>query len=233
MLFRSVKLPSTQLDRKVYLEVSKQLNLIGGKWKGGKIQGFIFNEDPADLLAQIAAGEKRNIKKEYQFFATPDNLADDLVELAEIEYTHSVLEPSAGQGAIVNAIHREFPALDVFGYELMDINKTFLEKNDHFKLLGSDFLAECDTHFDRIIANPPFSKNQDINHIMKMYEHLNGGGRLVSIASRHWQFAGGNKEINFKKWLDDIGADIQNVDAGVFKKSGTNIATCIITINKS
>jgi hypothetical protein len=37
-----VKLPNQQLDRKEYLEVKKKLELIGGKWKGGKIQGFEF-----------------------------------------------------------------------------------------------------------------------------------------------------------------------------------------------
>ena len=37
-----VKLPNIQLDRKNYQEVAKALELIGGKWKGGKIRGFFF-----------------------------------------------------------------------------------------------------------------------------------------------------------------------------------------------
>ena len=57
-----IKLPDTQLDRKEYLEVKKALELIGGKWKGGKISGFVFKTDPTDLLNQIANGEKRNLK---------------------------------------------------------------------------------------------------------------------------------------------------------------------------
>ena len=227
-----VKLPSIKLERKEYLDVAKQLNLIGGMWKGGKIQGFIFNEDPTDLLAQIANGEKRNIKKEFQFFATPDKLADRLVELAEIEYSHSVLEPSAGQGNIVKAIHREFPAISVFGYELIEVNKTFLNKIHNFKLLGSDFLTECDTCFDRIIANPPFSMNQDIDHIMRMYKHLNTGGRIVTVASQHWQLASGKKEMNFRGWLSDVGAHIIELESGTFKESGTNVKTTIIIIDK-
>ena len=35
-----VKLPNVQLDRNEYLEVKKALELIGGKWKGGKVFGF-------------------------------------------------------------------------------------------------------------------------------------------------------------------------------------------------
>jgi hypothetical protein len=61
--------------------------LIGGKWKGGKVFGFVFATDPTELLDQIANGEKRNLKKEFQFFATPEKLADELVYLADLETT--------------------------------------------------------------------------------------------------------------------------------------------------
>lgn len=153
-----VKLPPTQLDRDLYIEVKKSLELIGGKWKGGKVAGFVFNEDPTELLEQVSGGEKRNLKKEFQFYATPDALADYLVELAEIKLDDGILEPSAGQGAIVNAIQRDCAGITVWGYELMPINQTFLNKIAGFKLLGNDFLTECDTLFDKIIANPPLRK---------------------------------------------------------------------------
>lgn len=225
-----VKLPSVQLERKEYLEVKKHLELIGGKWKGGKVQGFVFEINPTDLLAQISNGEKRNLKKEFQFFETPDSLADQLVKFAEIEPNDSVLEPSAGRGAIVKAIHRRFPDMCVFGYELMELNQSFLGKIPQFKLLGSDFLAECKTSFDIIVANPPFSNNQDIDHIRMMFDCLKPGGRLVSIASTHWQFAEGRKEKAFREWIDEVEADVHNVDRGEFKESGTMVGTCIVVI---
>lgn len=57
-----VKLPDIQLDRKLYLEVSKALNLIGGVWRGGKVGGFVFQTDPTDLLYQISVGDNVNLK---------------------------------------------------------------------------------------------------------------------------------------------------------------------------
>ena len=69
-----VKLPNVQLDRKLYQEVAKSLELIGGKWKGGKVFGFVFATDPTDLLNQISNGEKRNLKKEFQFLQLLKNL---------------------------------------------------------------------------------------------------------------------------------------------------------------
>lgn len=228
-----VKLPSTQLDRNLYMDVAKSLQLIGGKWKGGKTQGFVFNEDPTELLEQIATGEKRNLKKEFQFFGTPDSLADRLVELAEININDRVLEPSAGQGEIIKAINRQYPKMDVECFELMPVNKIFLNKISTAILIGDDFLTVDEPlGFDKIVANPPFNKNQDIDHIRMMYSLLKQKGRLVSISSKHWQQSSNKKEVAFKNWLKEIKADIIEVDGGEFKESGTIIATVIIVINK-
>lgn len=228
-----VKLPPIQLNRNDYLGVKSKLELIGGKWKGGKTQGFVFEDDPTDLLAQIAGGENRNIKKEYQFFETPDDLADELVRMAQIKSTDTVLEPSAGRGAIVRAVHRQHPEINVRGFEIMDLNLSFLAKIDRFTLLGHDFLTEDCRPVDVIVANPPFAKNQDIQHINRMYSLLRSGGRLVTVASIHWQFTGGKKETAFRNWLGDIGAEVIPVASGEFKDSGTMVRTCIVKIQKA
>jgi|GEM_PF-553093 len=228
-----IKLPDYQLDRKVYQEVAKSLELIGGKWKGGKIAGFVFNEDPTDLLAQIAGGESRNLKKEYQFYATPPAIADWLVQLADIKPEHKILEPSAGQGAIINAVNRILPEQRVYYYELMPINQTFLEKISHSRYLEDDYIqSSCLSDFDRIIANPPFAKNQDINHVMKMYVDLKPGGRLVSIMSKHWLTSTNKKETEFREFVEYHKAEYHNIEAGAFKESGTMISMQVIVINK-
>lgn len=233
-----IKLPATQLDRKLYQEVAKSLELIGGKWKGGKIMGFVFQEDPTELLAQISGGsnnlpQKVNIKKEFQFFATPSKLADYLVEKADLNEYDSVLEPSAGQGAIINAIHRVFPNKAVGYYELMPTNQTILGRLNNVSFLGEDFLdSDNTTHFNKIIGNPPFSKNQDISHIYKMYERLAVGGRLVSITSKHWVSSSNKKEVAFREWLDRLSGEIEEIQEGSFKESGTSVGGMIITIIK-
>lgn len=231
-----VKLPDTQLERKLYQDVAKSLQLIGGKWTGGKVFGFVFPVDPSELLEQIANGDKRNLKKEFQFFATPEHLANRLVKLANINASHLIMEPSAGQGAIIKAIQKEIPNTTVCAFELMDINKTFLQKMANVELLGNDFLKEAKSplynQFDRIIANPPFSNNQDIDHICKIYMCCKPGGRIVTIAGKHWQIGQENKCKQFREWLSEINAEIIEIEAGTFKESGTNISTCILIIDK-
>lgn len=227
-----VKLPAGNLDRALYLAVAKALNLIGGKWKGGKVAGFVFPSDPTELLEQIANGKKRNLKKEFQFFATPAPLADKLVEYAEPNETHCILEPSAGQGAIIDAIQRKLPFVIVDYCELMDTNRLILAKKSKLVQVGQDFLMLKNCSYDRIIANPPFSQNQDIDHVYHMFKCLKPGGRIVSVMSKHWNTSTNKKETEFREWLNTQYHLIEDVDAGTFKESGTNIATQIVIIDK-
>jgi len=227
-----IKLPDTQLDRKEYLEVKKALELIGGKWKGGKVFGFVFKADPTDLLNQIANGENRNLKKEFQFFATPSDLAEKLVYYADLKNHDTILEPSAGQGAIIEHINKQCDVVPEC-FELMETNKMILNKTDlKFDLIGDDFLKSNGKEYSKIIANPPFSKNQDITHVYKMFEKLARGGRIVTIMSKHWQNSTNKKETQFREFLEELNAEITDINSGEFKESGTSIATVIVTIEK-
>lgn len=231
-----IRLPEGQLDRKLYQEVAKALNLIGGAWKGGKTMGFVFPNDPTELLEQIANGEARNLKKEFQFFATPDDVSDWIVkQFAFVELHDKVLEPSAGQGSIIKAIQRFIPEINVDYCELMDVNRTFLSKIPNTTFLQDDFLTLTgkENYYDLIVANPPFSKNQDIDHIRKMYECLNEGGRIITVASTHWQFSNNKKETEFRNWLEEIAAEIHEIPKGTFKESGTMVSSVLIVIAKS
>jgi type I restriction-modification system DNA methylase subunit len=228
-----VYLPNIQLDRKLYQDVAKSLELIGGKWKGGKIGGFIFPHDPTELLAQISNGESRNLKKESQSFFTPSSLADRMAEMLDINEECTIYDPSAGHGALLEAVLRIDSNADISYSENNPLHLIVLI--DKFKInpVSEDFFNISDEHkFDRIIANPPFSNNQDIDHIHKMYSCLKSKGKLVTLSSAHWVFSNNQKEILFRKWLKVVDAWVDTIPAGTFKESGTMIETRIIVINK-
>ncbi len=214
-----------------YNEVKTALIKAGAKYKQNT---FVFPDPAQPYIDRLIGGEKVNIKKEFQFFATPDVLADELVFQAQIEPTHKILEPSAGQGAIIKAIQKVFENNQSVDYcETMGVNLTFLQKIKNARPVGADFLKfDGLIKYDRIIANPPFSKNQDIQHIYKMYDCLKKGGRLVSISSKHWQNSNNKTETTFRNWLRDVKADVQEISSGAFKESGTSVASVIIIINK-
>lgn len=204
-----VKVPAEKVDKKIFDEAKKALGKIGGTWKGGKVFGFEFEKDPTDLLAEISSGVKRDIKKEFQFYATPQKLAKKLVGYANIQETETILEPSAGRASILEAINSLGLKLTIHCCELMEDNREILLKRMKelkFNLVGDDFLLyEPKVSYDKIIANPPFTNNQDIRHIRKMYDLLNDCGQVVSISSTSWIQTLGKESTAFRRWLDDDG----------------------------
>ena len=238
-----VKLPPQQLDRKVYMEVASALEGIGGKWNR-KAGGFVFapgHEEKIDeMLGRIQSGEKVNLKKEFQYFPTPEDIAVFMVNLADIRKYDRILEPSAGQGAIVDKILGVCDNTNTITLcELMEQNVSVLQKKyNPVKIVmpittTADFLAQPPTPiFDKIIANPPFTKNQDILHVHHMELMLKPGGRLVSVTSKHWKFANDKQSKYFREWLNSLNAEVYDLDNGQFKESGTMVATCVVVINK-
>jgi len=212
-----------------YAQVKKALLMADGKYKRC---GFVFIDDAEIVQARLVGGEIINDKKKYQFFATPLVLAQRLIEMADIQTNHLCLEPSAGQGVISDLITEITNKCTVV--ELMPENIKVLSRKGYLPIEGDFLKMGVDTLgiFDRIVANPPFTKNQDIDHIRHMYIFLKSGGKLVSLASKSWTFGSQKKQVAFNKWLGEIGAIITEVPVGAFKESGTNISSVIIEINK-
>ena len=224
----TVTLPDIQLDRKTYLAVAQKLELIGGKWNR-KAKGFIFEQDPAELLADIQNGQNRNLKKEFQFFETPEELADKLCSYLPKSDISEILEPSAGRGSIVRAVNKCRGDVPVYYCELMELNRKMF--NGKATFICDDFLKLPDENkFDVVIANPPFNKNQDIEHFVKMVNVCKR--RVISVMSTHWMYCGGKKEEGFKLFLSKRKHQIIELDSGAFKDSGTLVKACIVILDK-
>lgn len=234
-------LPTEMLPN--YAEVKSALLKAGAKYKRNT---FVFPGNAQPYIDRLMGGEKVNLKKEFQFFATPQPLAKRMVELAQVsDYQLDILEPSAGHGVILKAIEKVRPGGTTWVCELMDENISVLNGIDpEFNFIRKDFLEilgespEGDPDgffkdfFDRIIANPPFTKNQDIDHVYKMYECLKPGGRIVTLTSTSWAMKSSRKQIDFCIWLDRVDAEIEELPKGTFKESGTNVGAFLIVIDK-
>ena len=148
------------------------------------------------------------------------------------ERVFSMLKPSAGRGALIKAIHRACPSVTVECYELMPENREFLHTLNNVILLDEDFTKDSVGHYTKIIANPPFSGNQDIEHVRLMYDRLEEGGTLAAITSQHWKFASEKKCIDFRNWLKEVHGEVFEISAGEFKESGTTVSTMAVVIKK-
>ena len=210
-----LKLPAVQFNKKFYAEAKKWIEEAGGSWQGGKIQGFTFPFNPERVFSVLKEGKRCNLQQDYQFFETPADVADWLVMLAGgIHEDDTVLEPSAGRGALIKAIHRACPSVVVKCYELMPENREFLHTLDNVILLDEDFTKDSVGSYTKIIANPPFSGNQDIEHVRLMYERLEEGGTLAAITGPHWKLGSEKKCEEFRAWLDSVGGKTFEIGAG-------------------
>ena len=228
-----LKLPKVQFNKKSYAEAKKWIEEAGGSWQSGKIQGFTFPFNPERVFSILKEGKRCNLQQEYQFFETPAEVADWLVMLAGgINEADTVLEPSAGRGALIKAIHRACPSVTVECYELMPENREFLYSLDNVIILDEDFTKDSVGSYTKIIANPPFSGNQDIEHVRIMYKLLEKGGTLAAITSSHWKIASEKKCVDFRNWLEEVHGEVFEIDAGEFKESGTSISTMAVVIRK-
>jgi len=223
-----------QLDRKQYVDINKVLETIWLKWnrkeKAHIIRWFTEEElkDSIQEIIEIWEVETlEEIKKRFQFYQTPEEIAKYLVKLADIQPSDYILEPSAGQWAIAKYFPKEN---DISLVEFNKDNYKVLKENIDFTddINNEDFLEYKSTSFDKIIANPPFSKSQDVKHILHMYDLLKIWWRIVSIASnsiqtRYWKSYNMLMELN-PKFID--------LPEWSFKESWTLVNTVIVIIDK-
>ena len=114
----------------------------------------------------------------------------------------------------------------------MPENREFLYSLDNVIILDEDFTKDSVGSYTKIIANPPFSGNQDIEHVRIMYKLLEKGGTLAAITSSHWKIASEKKCVDFRNWLEEVHGEVFEIGAGEFKESGTSISTMAVVIRK-
>jgi len=218
------------LDRKMYVKVNDILEAAGGKWNK-KAKAHIFEDGALERLDEIIlTGEVDKPKDEFNYFPTPSNVVDRLIELAGITKAMSVLEPSAGRGAIALRCVKEGAEVDCF--ELMEANYDVLHNLGVFRFIQCyDFLMREPTQiFDRVVMNPPFQKQQDIKHVTHALKFLKDGGKLISVMSSSITFRENKLTKEFRDLIDERGGWIERLPEGSFKESGTMVNTCIVVI---
>jgi group I intron endonuclease len=217
------------LDRKVYQEVAKVLDAVGGKWSRSA-KALVFDCDAADAIEPLLlTGEVTRAKQEFGQFDTPETLAEEVVERAEIKPGMHVLEPSCGIGNMVLAIERVGGM--VRGFEIDDARIAKAKSRCAFGLgvLGVDFLAvEPYAKFDVVVMNPPFPKRLDIEHVRHAARFVTRGGHLVAIMSAGVLFREDAKAVNFRSMVKENFGLIRELPPDSFKSSGTGVNTCLV-----
>lgn len=133
-----------------------------------------------------------NFNENKDFYPTPIELVEKMLEGIDFKKTLRVLEPSAGSGNIAEAIERKVESANEKSHwssrkaelDLDVVEKQFeliaILKEKGFRVVSNDFLAyETYKKYDLIVMNPPFSEGS--KHLEKAIQLMQSGGRIVCL----------------------------------------------------
>lgn len=218
------------LDRNTYVKTNKVLEACGGKWNK-KSKSHIFPTNAEERLEQILlTGEVEIPKNDFDYFPTPEIVVERLIEISKPIPGSKFLEPNAGQGAI--AIPFKNLGCDVTCYEISESNSNVL-KSLGLNVEQVDFLnVTPEENFDLIVMNPPFSKQQDIKHVLHAFKFLKPNGKLVSVMCSNVLWRENKLTNEFRKFVEENG-EIEKLPEQSFKSSGTLVGTVVVTLRKT
>lgn len=175
----------------------------------------------------------KNNREGSDYFPTPEPLGYKMVEWAGLGEGDSVLEPSAGHGAIARYVPKTNEMVSIEPSQNL-FTKLQLKAGG----LGRKFLNNTFENYalnnkhDVIVMNPPFGKAGAlaIQHVDKAFKHLDEGGRIVAIIPR------GSTDKKFDKWYNEqkniaMRAEVNLPDI-LFQQAGTRVACRVVVLDK-
>lgn len=175
----------------------------------------------------------KNNREGSDYFPTPEPLGYKMVEWAGLSEGDSVLEPSAGHGAIARYVPKTNELVSIEPSQSL-FTKLQLKAGG----LGRKFLNNTFENYalnnkhDVIVMNPPFGKagTLAIQHVDKAFKHLDEGGRIVAIIPR------GSTDKKFEKWYNAqknvaMRAEVNLPDI-LFQQAGTRVACRVVVLDK-
>ena len=211
-------------------EVRAAMREFVGLQNGSKSVPTAAEKDKATEAAIIQKHQRAG------FFPTPKSVISEMLDHAEIDSGHSVLEPSAGLGHILDAV-TERHGSDVTQHGVEQSH----ELAEHIKSKGhsvdhGDFL-EHTGQYDRVLMNPPFEKDQAIDHVRHAFEQLKPGGKLVAVVPGNERLysEGKGKRSDFHGWASTHGDFHElpdNAFAGDDSVRKTGVKTSLLVMRK-
>lgn len=241
-----------QLASDLYDRVNETIRRLGGRWKSGRGTSpegtpngrHRFDYDPRPLLDLVIERRAVPPKNPTAFFPTSAPVATQMVEWADlpIRWHHPdgivVLEPSAGHGAIADAIRAAHPDLEMHLQliELLPENAAVLRAKG-YQPLEMDFLDHRPREiYTAALMNPPFSAAGApllwLDHVEHAYSLLRMGGVLVAIVPSSFRTSEDARVQAFRELVFDHDGEVEDLDRGAFKEAGTMVGTCMVFLTK-
>ena len=177
------------------------------------------------------------VQQRQQAFYTPREIADQLAEAADLRSWSRVLEPSAGEGSLVRAALRarcnNVTAVENDQAALVNLGHLADRNSERVNVVPGDFFSiPEDPSYDVVLMNPPFANAQEVEHVLRAWEFVKPGGRLVSVMSAAVQHRKDGRYRAFAEFLELHGGEVRELPERAFRESGTDVRTVMVTIEK-
>jgi len=243
----SIKVPIIT-DRKVYIEVDRALSRLagGGHWDR-KARAHIYQQDPRPGLEALTQSKVipppcATRDKELSYWQTPPALAAELVAGLDLPPGSRVLEPSAGDGALVRAIQSAYPDVHITAVEPDSGRRTVLRMTGAVGLRVWDctleeyalawMADETPEPFDVVVMNPPFTLPDHryawAEHLTLAWDLLLPGGQLRAIVPNSLEYGRQRPIAAARNLITQAGGTWRKTGPGAFQPSGTGVATLIV-----
>lgn len=230
---RIIRPPGRQLDPALYAEMKRHFTDNRGKWKGGNAQYFEFPMEAEELLEQLQAGKRPKFKRDSHFFYTPARVVDEMCNLHILIGPHRILEPSAGQGHLIEAVNAfvnlEPEKHDWVTIEPDEVNRQILTEKGYPPVHDDLMTWETDERFEVCYANPPFK--HDTDHVEKIVSLLAKSGSAILVLPESWPYrTKRNKELmlQFEEQFESV--MIKKMPSEAFKETGTVVNTIVMAL---
>lgn len=238
-----------QLDRVLYIKIAALLKALGAVWDR-KSQSHLGPDDLAGRIERALIVGFVTTDRDLGFFWTPSAIAERMADFVTTKRPNPaptdkmrdailpyVLEPSAGNGMLVDAILRRGGKVVAIEWDkerrrlLAERHNVIVPRRDDETVDFLDFYPNA--MFEGIIANPPFARvgrGDHVDHLNHMLNILAPTGRLACVMPASLCFREDRRYMELRKRIGLMHGRIERLRDGSFKESGTMVNTCLVYV---
>lgn len=170
-----------------------------------------------------------------QYYTTPAYLAIRMAKLIP-ESAKSILEPSAGEGALIKALKKVRDNINVWYCEINESRRNSLRRSDGIQFGGDFLMCEPKSHqktFDAVIMNPPFRNAEE--HFLRAYGLLRQGGTMVCLVSAETLSGKTKKESLLLNIIAEHNGSVETIEGAFSQKTAlrkSNVKCSLIHFKK-
>lgn len=181
--------------------------------------------------------------KNRDYYPTPGKLIDKMLSGIDFDKIETILEPSAGNGNIVDAlrqkeeIHNKYHRYEEYKIDIdcieVDPNLQHILKGKEYRVVHNDFLTyDTMKEYSLIIMNPPFSNG--CKHLLKALEMQSrtGGAVICLLNAETIRNAYTNERLDLQRKLTEYNAEIEFIQDAFLEDAErkTNVEIALIKV---